>query len=276
MKKVIIMLFIAIFTLVGLGCYVYADDTDYSCDITIDGNNSILKKGDTITYDIKVSNINAEDGIILVNAKLDYDDNVFDCKVESVEEWTLHEGIENIVTLSRKDLLPNSDDQVIGKLILTAKSDANDGNYTFGLSKIKCIMEGDKFFQVSDKSKKIEIKNDSSENNDNKDEQQEQGDKDTEKDNNSQQNEKEEGNQNKQANKDNAQDNKDIKNDEGVKKEGITTGKVEKTQIKTNGEEKIANLPHTGVNKWFITISIVLTIIIAIIAYKKYKKWQKV
>ena len=112
MKRIISFLLAFSIVLIGVN-YAYASDTEYSCDISLEGDNATIKTGETIEYEVKVSNIKAEDGIILFNAELDYDTNAFDCKIESGDDWNLNGMIENVVTLSRKDLMPNLENQTI-------------------------------------------------------------------------------------------------------------------------------------------------------------------
>ena len=264
MKKIISFLLAFSIAVMGAG-YIYAADANYSCDISLEGDNTTIKTGETISYEVKVSNIKAEDGIILFNAELDYDDNVFQCKFESGDDWNLTGTIENVVTLSRKDLMPNSEDQTIGKIVLKAKSDANEGKYTIGLKKIKFTMDRDQSFQVSDIYKKIEIKNNTS--TEEKDEKQ-----DKKQDTNPQESkDEEETNKKEQTEKQDQSTTKEKKEDTGK-----TEKQEEKVQTKTKVEDSNSSLPHTGISETVGIIVIISLIIIAVLFYKKYKNWKNV
>lgn len=283
MKKNIFILFFAIMIIIGINC-VYAADTNYSCDINIEGSKNTLKQGETETFEIKVSNINAEDGIILFNAEIVYDKDAFEYKFESGDEWNLNGIVENIVTVSRKDLLPNSQNQVVGKIILKAKSDAKDGNYSIGLKKIKFTMEGDKSFQVEDKSKKIEIKKDSSaEKEEEEKDKESKEEKDKEKEEEKESEKKEEKKEEKQSEEDkekkeekqSKEENNSESKENNTKKEIVNNNEI-KQLSKTDIEEKNSSLPYTGVSEWIGISLIIILIVVTIVSYKMYKKWQKV
>lgn len=283
MKKNIFILFFTIMIIIGINC-VYAADTNYSCDINIEGSKNTLKQGETETYEIKVSNINAEDGIILFNAEIVYDKDAFEYKFESGDEWNLNGIVENIVTVSRKDLLPNSQNQVVGKIILKAKSDAKDGNYSIGLKKIKFTMEGDKSFQVEDKSKKIEIKKDSSaekeeeekdkESKEEKDKEKEEEKESEKKEEKKEEKQSEENKEKKEEKQSKEENNSEIK-ENNTKKEIVNNNEI-KQPSKINIEENNSSLPYTGVSEWIGIALIIILIVVTIVSYKMYKKWQKV
>lgn len=123
------------------------DGNGYDCEVSITGDKEEIKAGETITYEIKATNIEAGDGIKTFEAAIDYDKDVFDCKIETDEEgkWNKVGAIENYIAMSRADLLPSSEDQVIGYVKLTAKENAKADDEEIEFSKMK--------FTISDNNK---------------------------------------------------------------------------------------------------------------------------
>lgn len=133
-------------------------DTSAICNISIEGDKYSIKQGEKIEYDIKASDIQ-ENGIVMFEAEIGYDSNTFECIVESNESglWTKVSMLENYITMAKSDLLPSSEDQVIGKIILTAKNDAEVGEYSINLSKIRITTDNDQSFVVDGSSRTLEV-----------------------------------------------------------------------------------------------------------------------
>lgn len=133
---------------------------DYSCKVTLVPDKTEIKKGETVTILVKVSDINAGEGIILCMANLEWDKNVFsECNVTGDDkgEWTRTGFIdEKTLTMSREDLMPNSADQTIAKITLTAKADATIGEQTIKTTNIEFSTE-EESFNVADASTTITI-----------------------------------------------------------------------------------------------------------------------
>lgn len=136
---------------------------DYSCDVSLLGNKTEVKKGEAITILVKVTNIEAGEGIGTFNGTLEYDKNVFDCKVLGDDDgkWQVTAFIENDITMNKTNLEASAEDQTIAKIILTAKSDATAGKYPFKLTKMQ-FSTGPETFDVSDVSATITIAGESS------------------------------------------------------------------------------------------------------------------
>ena len=136
---------------------VVESTNNYTCDISINGNKTSIKPGETIEYEIKASNINAGEGINAFEAYIDYDSNIFDCKVKSNEDenWSKTGFLEGYLTMNKLDDA-NTDDQVIAKIVFTAKSGISAGSYKATLNSIKFTSGDDQVFKVADNN--IEIK----------------------------------------------------------------------------------------------------------------------
>lgn len=133
----------------------------YTCDLTITGDKSHIKAGETITYELKAENINAGTGIAMFETLLDYDAKLFECDIITDENsaWTKTSLLEDSLTMSRKDLLPSTENQTIAKLAVKAKEDIKEGSYTINLLDLKFVMENDKSFSVSDRIIDVNVLN---------------------------------------------------------------------------------------------------------------------
>ena len=148
----------------------YLEDTDssysdvhdeYTCDLSIIGDKTQIKPGEAITYEIRAENIKAGSGIIIFEALLDYDTDAFTCEIVNDEnsEWSKTTFTDDYLTMSRNDLLPNSENQTIAKLVLTAKEDIEDVDQSLDFNEIRFTADGDASFTIEDKSVPITISN---------------------------------------------------------------------------------------------------------------------
>lgn len=155
-KKNIIIVFLVMFFLVIFGNKVLAD---YTCDISIEGDKYELVEGESAIYEIKASNIKAQTGIVMFSTLLDYDSNVFECEIENDDDknWSKTGIIENLVTMARSDLQANSEDQVIAKMKVTAKTGATLGEKTIKLTQINFVMDDDKSFKIEDQELNLNV-----------------------------------------------------------------------------------------------------------------------
>lgn len=132
---------------------------DYTCKVTLAANNNgEVKQGESITLLVKVTDIEAGEGIASFNAMLEYDSDVFECTVSGDDdgEWQRQGLVENSLSMTRSDLLANSSDQTVAKIVLKAKEDASVGRQTFKLSKIE-FSTGDETFSIDDVSASITV-----------------------------------------------------------------------------------------------------------------------
>ena len=133
---------------------------DYTCKISLLSDKTEIKKGEAVIILVKATDIQAGEGIIAYNTLLEYNADVFDCKVSADEEgnWGMQGGmIENSLTMAKNDLLPSAKDQVIAKIVLTAKADAPIGNQKFKLKQIEFATE-EGSFSIDDVETNVSIK----------------------------------------------------------------------------------------------------------------------
>lgn len=134
----------------------FAAEEEYTCTLTIDSDKTKIAAGESVTFSIKVSDINAGDGIAIFNTTLEYDANVFDIKLkpDDAEVWT-NAKVENSLTFTKADYEATTQDQEIGKVELTAKQDVELGKQTITFKKNE--FSDKTVFSVADITKTIEI-----------------------------------------------------------------------------------------------------------------------
>ena len=133
------------------------NSNNYSCNLDINANKKSIKAGESIEFEIKVSNINASEGIKAFETYINYDSNLFDCIVKSNEEenWTKVGFLEGYLTMVKNENV-NFEDQKIAKVVFTAKEDITPNIYKVNFTKNKFTVGDDQVFEVADNS--IEIK----------------------------------------------------------------------------------------------------------------------
>lgn len=162
-KKLAILLIISIlFAIIG-NSQVFADN-NYSAELQIIGDKEEVLIGDTVIYEIKVSDIKAGDGVANFSMTIDYDEKVFDLKTATDDTGNWVEDEQNskmdpknfFVTTS--DMRGTKNDQLIAKIMFTAKENANiGGNYSIKFKKIRFSAEDFSDIQIEDKEMKVTV-----------------------------------------------------------------------------------------------------------------------
>ena len=143
--KIISILILVLFLNIVIkvkGNTVFADNapTNYSCNISIEPNKEEIKKGETVTLSVKVSNIQGGDGISGVVFAPVYTTNSFDCDVNSTdsEVWERleYDGASGQYLVSTSGLTPTSEDAIVAEIVLTANENLTAGNQTIELKNI--------------------------------------------------------------------------------------------------------------------------------------------
>ena len=132
---------------------------NYSCDVSANANKKSIKPGETIEYEVKVSNINAAEGIKAFETYIEYDTNLLDCSVKSNEDanWSKIGFLEGYLTMNKSDLNASADDQVIAKIVFTAKANISAGNHEISLKNIRFTSGDEQTFKVADKNINITV-----------------------------------------------------------------------------------------------------------------------
>ena len=149
-KTIIKVLFTIILTI-----FLYATNVnaaDYTCNIETIKDKTNIKPGESITYQIKATNINAGQGITMFQTTLVFDSNKFEYKVAGDDsgKWSIMVNTNNELVMNVADpSTANAIDQVIAKITFTAKSSVLAGTYQAKLSNIKFTVKNeDKTFTI--------------------------------------------------------------------------------------------------------------------------------
>ena len=135
------------------------ENAENTCIFSIDGDVNQLKPGESAEFELKASDISAGSGIIMFESLLEYDSDKLECEIVTDDEgeWSKTALTENYLTMSRKDLLPSSEDQVIAKIKIKAKDNAEEGEQTVTFSQIKFTMDNDEAFEIPNETISLEI-----------------------------------------------------------------------------------------------------------------------
>ena len=295
LKKIIIIIInivlIALFTNISLAA------NNYSCRIDLQPNKNQVSQGDTVIYEIKASQINAGNGIVLFSAYVDYDANSFDCRIEGDDEgnWNKMGEVDNYITMTRSDYKGTNSDQTIAKIILTAKANASSGVKSVGLKNISLtVADEDESFPVQDIYSNITVgaisntdnnnnnnnnNNGSIFNNDNGDSTPNNNNNNggtilnNNNNNNGGTNLNNNNNNNGGTNLNNSNSNGQLLNNSN--NQNNNSGSA--TQKSTNkNKESNTDIPQTGTNEAIVMTVFLLVVGLAIIFYKKYNTWRDI
>ena len=156
LKKIILMLAIFVIFIGTIGIKSLAAD-DYTCTLTLTPDKKELQVGESVILTMKVSDIEAGSGIAIYNGVIDVNTDIFDVEVKPDDDnvWgaTL---IEDSLTITKSDYETTSEDQVIGKIILTVKEGAELGEQTVTLRSNEFSSDTESF-TIKDVSTDIKI-----------------------------------------------------------------------------------------------------------------------
>lgn len=157
MRKIMIIFILFAVLISGANIKSFAAEDNYTCTLTIDSDKTKIAAGESVTFSIKVSDINAGNGIAMFTTTVEYDTNVFDIKVQSTDNgvWTVVANIEGSITFSTSNYETTTQDNEIGKVILTAKQGVEIGEQTVIFKKND--FSDKNTFTVPDITKTIEI-----------------------------------------------------------------------------------------------------------------------
>lgn len=138
-----------------LGSISYA--ANESCKLTLNAEGSDVIPGTTIDVILKVSDINAGDGIAMISGFVEYDETAFE-KIEYIpcSNWGKSE-VENYIYINTESLEVTKENQDVLKLTLTTKEDVADGTYKVLFKNIEVTTNND-IFTVEDIEVNINIK----------------------------------------------------------------------------------------------------------------------
>lgn len=131
-----------------------------SCELKLETAGS-TNPGKEAELTLSVSNINAGDGIAIINGILEYDENVFetvsDNNFVSTTLWKEDSYLEGSLTIVTKSLETTKTNGDVLKITLKVKSDAKPGEYDVKFTKIDVAGDGDVLFNVNDITCKVKV-----------------------------------------------------------------------------------------------------------------------
>ena len=129
MKKLKILSLIIMLVLTLTSTIVFADDDSF--ELNIETNYETIAPGNTLTVSIVLDNLNisgAEQGIGAVEAKFNYDPEVFDLiSAKKSEGWELSQN-EGTIVANTEDAEVVKEKNIIGQIELQVKADAKLGD----------------------------------------------------------------------------------------------------------------------------------------------------
>ena len=156
-NKLLVSMYIFILTIITTN--VYATNMEMKL------NQEEVKNGDTILITINVKNVTQENGINIIQGKLEYDKDVFE-KVENKDfevknNWSIVYNAENTNSEGKFILLNLSEgkkeDEELAELKLKVKENAKSTNTSIKLTEV-CTVDGENIVKVENNEKEIKIK----------------------------------------------------------------------------------------------------------------------
>lgn len=137
----------------------------YATNMEMKLNEEEVKNGDTILITINVKNVTQENGINVIQGKLEYDKNIFE-KIENKDfeaknNWSIVYNAENTNSEGKFILLNLSEgkkeDEELAELKLKVKENAKSTNTSIKLTEV-CTVDGENIVKVENSEKEIKIK----------------------------------------------------------------------------------------------------------------------
>ena len=127
----------------------------YATNMEMKLNEEEVKNGDTILITINVKNVTQENGINVIQGKLEYDKDVFE-KVENKDfeaknNWSIVYNAENTNSEGKKE------DEELAELKFKVKENAKSTNTSIKLTEV-CTVDGENIVKVENNEKEIKIK----------------------------------------------------------------------------------------------------------------------
>ena len=132
---------------------------NYSCTFSFTSDKTSVKPGEEIKFDAKVSNINAGNGLKMVEFYLgNYDSTKFDCKISNYNEdkWSLVNK-DGYITITSNNSEPWKTDEILAKIIYTPKSGLADNTYQTKIANIKATTDDDTIITMADTNLNIKV-----------------------------------------------------------------------------------------------------------------------
>ncbi len=255
-QRMSVLMILILMVIVGVNTKVFAE-SDYTCELKMIPNKETIKPGEQIELEVYVSNIQAGNGIVIYNAILEYDEDIFEknFSVKTEDEWNCTK-IENSITFTTSNLEGTIADQTIASIVLTAKQETKVGEYTVTLSKNEFSADDNTQFTIDDVPFTIKVANEG----------------DTEPDNPDNPDSPDNPDNPNNPSQPEQPNNPSGSNGNGNSSNGNGSSTSGSTQKPANsGNQATTKLPYAG-NVSFLVLAIFVGVTVTIIFYIKYKK----
>lgn len=149
---VMIILFVIMCTISILS---YAVTDEYK--VNIQSEKYKFKPGETVKFVVSIEDIKLDEGIAAFTAIIDYDENIFEeVTAEEIDEWDTPTLVDDMIQVTRKDMLNSKEDQKVVSISLKIKEDVEISKTTIGLSKFD-VTDGNTTIRGEGTSMDVEI-----------------------------------------------------------------------------------------------------------------------
>lgn len=133
LKKILKVIFLSI-AICTISVVSYADKEDFT--VKMKSKERKYFPGDKVEIVVSIENINTDEGIAACSAILDYDEEIFeDVEVQQIDEWDKPTLMDNMIQITRMDMMNSKENQNIAVISLKIKEDVSVKNAVIGLSK---------------------------------------------------------------------------------------------------------------------------------------------
>lgn len=240
-----------------------------SAGVVVNPSTSEAKKDDTISFDIKVSNIDHEEGIIALGGKVDYSDDLEFAGVSNAGNWSTSYNSDNgKFAADRSDRTKN--DETVFTINFKVKT-GDEETASVNVSGLEAS-GGDGTIKISDASAAVKLnKKDDKPENENKTENKTENT--TKPANNSTStNTNTNKNTNKATNTNKAEN---TNTNKATNTAASSTNKTNSISVNNKETKAVGDIPKAGVNAPVVMILIFATIGVALVVYVKYRKLDK-
>lgn len=149
-----------------LDLYTGDDNKEYvenvgQYEVHIDADKKEISAGETINFNIRinVNNTNGQ-GVIMLETLFLYNTEFFDCKISGFtsNNWELKYILNNYFIVSKKDLIPSYENEIVATASFTSKKDIKSSEQTISFDKLKIVLEGQDEIDFPKQSFNIPIK----------------------------------------------------------------------------------------------------------------------
>lgn len=256
-KKYIVSILIIVISIIFNNIAYAADD---SCKLLLNVGKSEVEPGMTVDVTLRVSDINAGTGVVMISGLVEYDETAFE-KIEYTACTNWQKTVtENYINMNTESLEATKEDQDVLKLTLTTKGTIKDGTYKVSLKKIEVTTDTDAF-TLGDIEANVNIKKQS------KDDSQD-GNKNNDQNGNKDDNQNDGKEENPNGGIDQSQSGNKSENLEDNKNDNKVINEKDITLSDTS-------IPKAGLNT-YLKIIIAVAVIIGIVCYTKYKEYSSI